>query len=215
MLVLAIHTAGPACDIALLRDTDLLGEQREAMARGQDARLPGLVENLLNDAKVELAQIDRFAVITGPGSFTGIRVGVAFARGLALAVDKPCIGVTSMEAALPGGQQGSAMVVLPAQKRPPDVTFWTQTFRTGSATGLPRETRVEDLLDLLRERPHMLYGEVPALEPFFDPGLIHAAMPTARHAARVAMTLDPEERPAHPTYVRAPDAALPKVRPEA
>jgi len=213
MLVLAIHTAGPACDIALMRGADLLGEQREAMVRGQDARLPGLVETLLSDANVRLAQIDLFAVITGPGSFTGIRVGVAFARGLALAVEKPCVGVTSMEAALPDGQQGSAIVALPAQKRPPDVTFWTQTFRTGTATGLPRETRLEALTGLLSDRPHMLYGEVLPLTPFFDPALIHAAVPTARGAARVAMGLDPEERPAHPTYVRAPDAALPKTKP--
>lgn len=212
MLVLAIHTAGPACDLALLKDESLLGQRCETMVRGQDARLPILLERLLQDADVALSQVDRFAVITGPGSFTGIRVGVAFARGLAFAVDKPCIGVTSLEASLPDGQQGSAIVALPAQKRPPDITFWTQTFRTGLATGPARETRLDELSTLLSERPHMLYGPKPALQAHFDADLIHDATPSAQAAGRIAALLDPANRPAHPTYARAPDAALPQPK---
>lgn len=212
MLVLAIHTAGPACELALLQDDLILGEQSEAMVRGQDARLPDLVDTLLQESDVALSQIDRFAVITGPGSFTGIRVGVAFARGLALAVDKPCVGVTSLEAALPSGQQGSAIVALPAQKRPPDITFWTQTFRTGSATGSAREARLEDLTSLLRDRPHMLYGPTSDLSAHFDADMIHDAIPSAQGAARIGARLDPADRPAHPTYARAPDAALPQAK---
>lgn len=212
MLVLAIHTAGPACDLALLQDELVLGQECEAMVRGQDARLPDLVKTLLHRSAVSLSQIDRFAVVTGPGSFTGIRVGVAFARGLALAGEKPCVGVTSMEAALPIGQQGSAIVALPAQKRPPDITFWTQTFRTGSATGPAQETRLDELNTLLGDRPHMLYGPVLALKAHFESGLIHDATPTALGAARVAAQLDPVDRPAHPTYARAPDAALPQPK---
>lgn len=212
MLVLAIHTAGPACELALLQDDIVLGERREAMVRGQDARLPELVKKLLQESNIALSQIHRFAVITGPGSFTGIRVGVAFARGLALAVDKPCVGVTSLEAALPIGQQGSAIVALPAQKRPPDITFWTQTFRTGAATGPAREARLEDLTTLLRDRPHMLYGPKSELSGHFDADLIHDAIPSAQGAARVAVRLDPADRPAHPTYARAPDAAFPRSK---
>jgi len=213
MIVLAIHTAGPACDLAVLQDGAVRAERREAMLRGQDARLPQLVQDILSDANVSLDQVDRFVVVTGPGSFTGIRVGVAFARGLALATGKPCIGVTSMEAALPIGQQGSAIVALPAQKRAPDVTFWMQTFRTGIATGSASEMAVEDLIDLLRDRPHMVYGDASALEPYLPDTPIHAATPNAVRAGQVAAILDPEVRTARPTYVRAPDAALPKAKP--
>ena len=213
MIVLAIHTAGPACDLAVLQDGAVLAVRQEAMLRGQDARLPQLVQDTLSDANVSLDQVDRFAVVTGPGSFTGIRVGVAFARGLALATGKPCIGVTSMEAALPAGQQGSAIVALPAQKRAPDVTFWTQTFRTGTSTGSASEMVVEDLINLLRDRPHMVYGDVSALEAHLPDTPIHAATPSAVIVGRLAATLDPEVRTARPTYVRAPDAALPKVKP--
>ena len=198
MIVLAIHTAGSACDLALLKDDAMVAELREDMLRGQDARLPGLVEALLEQADVTLADIDRFAVVTGPGSFTGIRVGVAFARGLALAVDKPCLGVTTLEATLPAGQQGSALVALPAQKRPPDVTFWTQTFRTGVATDLAAETRLEDLTRLLNDRPHMLYGDAAALAAHLPTRQVHEAAPSAAQAARVAAASDPNDRPARP-----------------
>jgi len=209
MSVLGIHTVGPACEIALFSNGHVLLERREAMTRGQDARLPGLVTDMLKDARTELSEIDRFVVITGPGSFTGIRVGVAFARGLALATDTPCIGVTTMEAALPIGQQGSAIVALPAQRRAPDITFWTQTFRTGMATGPASEMRAEDLQALLRDKPHMVYGDPAALAPHIDGAKVHTAMPTAAVAAERGISLDPQASPATPTYARAPDAALP------
>ncbi len=213
MIVLAIHTAGPACDLAVLRDHAILSERQEAMIRGQDARLPQLVQDVLSDASLKLDQIDRLAVVTGPGSFTGIRVGVAFTRGLAMATGKPCIGVTSMEAALPAGQQGSAIVALPAQRRAPDITYWTQTFRTGIATAPASEMAVQDLIRLLRDRPHMVYGDVAALESHLPGIATHPATPNAVRAGQLAITLDPENRMARPTYVRAPDAALPKVKP--
>jgi len=209
MIVLAIHTAGPACDLAVLKDNEVLAARQEAMLRGQDGRLPALAEVVLEDATVTLEQIDRYAVVTGPGSFTGIRVGVAFARGLSLVTSKPCIGVTSMEASLPAGQQGSAIVALSAQKRPPDITFWTQTFRTGEATGAPVEMALADLKRLITERPHKLFGDVESLTSHFPAMTLHSANPSAANAAHVATWLDPETRPARPTYVRAPDAALP------
>lgn len=212
MRVLAFHTAGAACELALFDGTRRLAERRESMVRGQDARLPDLVQETLDAAQLSLKQIDRFAVITGPGSFTGIRVGVAFARGLALATGAPCVGVTSLEAALPDGQQGSAIVALQAQKRAPDITFWSQTFRTGIATAPATELRLEDLTALLEARPHMVYGDPDALALHLPGIRVSAAVPSAGRAAQVAATLDPERRPARPTYARAPDAALPGAK---
>ncbi|MEM7328590.1 MAG: tRNA (adenosine(37)-N6)-threonylcarbamoyltransferase complex dimerization subunit type 1 TsaB [Pseudomonadota bacterium] len=212
MRVLAIHTAEPACDLAVLEHGHVLAERFEPMVRGQDAHLPRLSQEVLAAARVDLQALDRIAVVTGPGSFTGIRVGTAFARGLALAIGKPCLGVTAMEAALPAGQQGSAMVALPAQRRLPDVTFWTQTFRTGAATGPADEMPLADLTALLRDRPHMLFGDETALAAHFPDFKIHEAKPTARRAGQVAGLMRPDERTAQPTYVRAPDAALPQPK---
>ncbi|MFN3213211.1 MAG: tRNA (adenosine(37)-N6)-threonylcarbamoyltransferase complex dimerization subunit type 1 TsaB [Henriciella sp.] len=215
MIVLGIHTAGPACDLAIVRDGETLAGLCEPMMRGQDARLPGLTKTLLADANLSFEDITRYAVVTGPGSFTGIRVGVAFARGLGLATGKPCVGVTSLEAALPEGQQGSALVALPAQKRPPDITFWTQTFRSGMATGSAMEIRARELVQLMTDRPHMLFGDPQALISTFPDTPVHEARPNAISAAIAASRLDPDLRPARPTYARAPDAALPSGKSKA
>ncbi|MEL6666717.1 MAG: tRNA (adenosine(37)-N6)-threonylcarbamoyltransferase complex dimerization subunit type 1 TsaB [Pseudomonadota bacterium] len=214
MIVLGIHTAGPACDLAIWRDGEVLAEMREPMVRGQDARLPELTKSLLDAAGCAFSDISRYAVVTGPGSFTGIRVGVAFARGLSLATHAPCIGVTSLEAALPAGQQGSAIVALAAQRRPPDITFWAQTFRSGMATAMANEMRAEELVQLLADRPHMLFGDQEALAGCFPNDTIHPAAPRAARAAAVAADLDPDQRPARPTYARSPDAALPASKPK-
>lgn len=215
MITLAFHTAGAACELALIHGDNVLCERKQAMQRGQDARLPGLTEALLAEAGLALDRVDRFAVVTGPGSFTGIRIGVAFARGLALATGKPCLGITTLEATLPAGQQGSAIVALPAQKRPPDITYWTQTFRSGSATDEAREMTLTALAARLSSHPHMVYGEAEALQARWPGIMVHGASPSAVRAAQLAATLDPELHVARPTYARAPDAALPKTAPSA
>ena len=84
MLILALNTAFAALEGAVVRDGEILADARDDMARGQDRQLPDFVERLLASAGVTLAEIDRIAVVTGPGSFTGIRIGVAYARGLSL-----------------------------------------------------------------------------------------------------------------------------------
>lgn len=214
MLTLGINTSGPACDVAVLKDGDVLSSRLEEMVRGQDARLPGIVEHCLTEAGAGFHDISRIGVVTGPGSFTGIRVGVAFARGLALAVKRPCIGVTTLESALPAGQQGSALVALPAKRRPPELSYWVQRFRTGEPTGRPEEISLEDLAEDLSAHPHFVFGEgLDALGQALPSLEIHPATPSARRCAeRAAGVSDPETAGASPVYVRAPDAALPGGR---
>lgn len=209
MLVLGLHTAASACDVAIVRDDRVVHEQSEEMRLGQDARLPSIVAGACRAADVSLSDIDRFAVVTGPGSFTGVRVGVAFARGLALATGKPCLGITSLEAALPDGQQGSAIVILPAQRRAPDITFWTQRFRRGVATLPPEEMRLEDIGALLEAYPHMVYGIGGAFGETFPQYPVYEVRANAARAALLAASLTPENHPPKPAYARAPDAALP------
>lgn len=206
MRILAINTAWSGCDVAVIDGDAVLAERREPMARGQDARLPGLVQETTHEARLSFADIERLAVVTGPGSFTGIRLGVAFARGLALTLEVPCLGITSLEATLPLGQPGSSLVLLAAQRRPPDLTFWTQGFRNGVATAPPDEVEIVALIEQLQAHPHILFGDGEAVMQAAPNLSVTQAHARAVTAAKLASERDPDSAPPKPVYVRAPDA---------
>src|SRR5262252_9931815 len=100
MLVLAIDTALEACSAAVLDSDrgDIIASETMAMARGHAEALMPLIARVMDLADVEFAALDRIAVTTGPGSFTGLRVGISAARGLALAASKPAVGLTTLSA---------------------------------------------------------------------------------------------------------------------
>ncbi len=119
MRLLAIDTAGPACAVAILRAEggalEALALASESLGKGHAERLMPMIEAALAEAGVVFSDLDRIAVTTGPGSFTGVRVGVAAARGLALALDIPAVGVGSLDAlALPVVRRGDAGTVVAA-----------------------------------------------------------------------------------------------------
>jgi tRNA threonylcarbamoyl adenosine modification protein YeaZ len=98
MRVLAIDTALEACSVAVL-DTeraDASAFESLPMQRGHAEALMPLIARVLDRARLDFSGLDRIAVTTGPGSFTGLRVGIAAARGLALAAGKPAIGLTTL-----------------------------------------------------------------------------------------------------------------------
>src|SRR6266513_4494655 len=100
MLILAIDTALDTCAAGVL-DTDagkLIAQESQAMKRGHAEALMPLIARVIKEAGIAFASFDRIAVTTGPGSFTGLRVGISAARGLALAADKPVIGLTTLAA---------------------------------------------------------------------------------------------------------------------
>ena len=99
MIVLALDTAGVDCAVALY-DSDgdrVLAEVGETIGRGHAERLMEILDRALEKAGITLAQVGRVAVTVGPGSFTGIRVGVAAARGFSLSLGIPAVGVTTLE----------------------------------------------------------------------------------------------------------------------
>jgi tRNA threonylcarbamoyladenosine biosynthesis protein TsaB len=100
MLVLAIDTALEACSAAIFdseSDAIVTGES-QAMTRGHAEALLPLLDGVMARARLDFFSIDRIAVTVGPGSFTGLRVGIAAARGIALAARKPVVGVTTLAA---------------------------------------------------------------------------------------------------------------------
>ena len=98
MLVLALDTTTRAGSCAVARDGVVLRERGGDPDRPHDTRMPGDLMMLLEEERLTLPDIDVFAVATGPGSFTGLRVGIATMQGLAFAAGKPLIGVSAFDA---------------------------------------------------------------------------------------------------------------------
>src|SRR6185369_11559006 len=100
MRVLAIDTALEACSAAVL-DTEhagMVAHESQPMARGHAEALMPLIARVLDRSQLAFAELDRIAVTTGPGSFTGLRVGISAARGIALASGKPAVGLSTLAA---------------------------------------------------------------------------------------------------------------------
>jgi tRNA threonylcarbamoyladenosine biosynthesis protein TsaB len=205
MLVLGINTVADACDAALVRDGAIVAELSEPMNQGHDARLAPVVARLMDENGAAFADLGRVAVVIGPGSFTGVRVGVAFARGLSLAsaIPTPAVGVTSLEALDGLPKDKRVLGLLPAKRRPPEKTWWAQLLEGGRGVSPPAEISEGELPSLLASVDvvcGVLSGVPDAGKPRID------AKPTAAAAALFASRLSgslPEPRPA---YVREPDA---------
>ena len=97
MKLLAIDTVTEACSVALLYDDDIR-ECYEVTPRGHSRRVLPMVDELLSQADLKLAQLDAIVMDRGPGSFTGVRIGVSVVQGLAFAVDLPVISISSLAA---------------------------------------------------------------------------------------------------------------------
>ena len=98
MKILSIESSTSSASCAILEEDKLLGEVNLNGKKQHSVILMHLIDNLLKDLKLSLDDIDAFAVSSGPGSFTGLRIGMATAKGLASATNKPFIGVSSLDA---------------------------------------------------------------------------------------------------------------------
>ncbi|CAH2600864.1 putative Inactive homolog of metal-dependent proteases, molecular chaperone [Rhodovastum atsumiense] len=98
MLILGLDAALARCSVAVLADGVLRAERCEDGGRGHAGRLPAMTAAVLAESRIAATALDAVAVTVGPGSFTGLRAALALAHGLALAIDRPVIGVTTAEA---------------------------------------------------------------------------------------------------------------------
>ncbi len=106
MRILALDTATSACSAALWRDGSVCARRLARMERGQSEALMPMILDVLAEAGCGFSQLDLLAVTVGPGAFTGLRIGLAAARGMALASGVPCLGVTTLEAVAHGVPEG-------------------------------------------------------------------------------------------------------------
>ena len=98
MLILAFESTAKAASCALLRDGKLVSQYSQCSGLTHSRTLLPMGEDMLKNAELKLQDMDLIAVAHGPGSFTGVRIGVSMVKGLAWAADKPCVGVSTLEA---------------------------------------------------------------------------------------------------------------------
>ena len=219
MLILAIDTALDACAAAVL-DTEagkLIAQESQAMKRGHAEALMPLIGRVIAQSGVAFASLDRIAVTTGPGSFTGLRVGLSAARGIALAANKPVVGVTTLTAyAAPVVTQNGEPPVISAIDARHDHVYLQVVGGNGSSLIRPRVASIEEALGASRFGAPHLVGNAAGILADRWPG--HAPPPfkvDAQAAPDIAWVgwlgaaISPNTAPARPFYLRAPDAKPP------
>jgi tRNA threonylcarbamoyladenosine biosynthesis protein TsaB len=215
MLILAIDTALDACAACIL-DTDageLIAQESQAMKRGHAEALMPLIGRVMKASGIGFASLGRIAVTTGPGSFTGLRVGLSAARGIALASGKPAVGLTTLAAyAAPVVSQDAGHPVMSAVDARHDHVYFQLVSGDGGALIPPRVAPIEEALAASRfGAPHLvgnaakvLADRWPADAPPFQ--VDDQPAPDIAWLAWLGAAVDPDIAPARPYYLRAPDA---------
>ncbi|MDE0057721.1 MAG: tRNA (adenosine(37)-N6)-threonylcarbamoyltransferase complex dimerization subunit type 1 TsaB [Defluviicoccus sp.] len=222
--LLAIDSSGAACSVALVRGSEIRAARSARMARGHAEALMPMVGEVLAEAGTRYREIGCFAVTVGPGSFTGLRTGIAAARGLALALSRPVIGVTAFEAVARvalravAGDGTDCLVVLDTRR----ADLYAQRFAPdGAALTGPLAMMPEPLVSSLGAGPLLLAGDAAAsVRPLLEARGIDCWGPTGEGVADAAAVAEiaaerwrapPAEglEPPRPLYLRPPDAIRP------
>jgi len=177
-----------------------------------------LIARVVKQAGIAFADLDRIAVTTGPGSFTGLRVGLSAARGFALAANRPVVGLTTLTAyAAPIVSRNGEQPVISAIDARHDHVYFQAVSGDGSPLILPRVAPIEQALEASRfGAPHLVGNAArllaerwPADAP--PPFAVDAQpAPDIAWVAWLGAAVSPDAAPARPYYLRAPDAKLPK-----
>jgi tRNA threonylcarbamoyladenosine biosynthesis protein TsaB len=216
MRVLAIDTALAACSAAVL-DVDrggILAHESLPMERGHAEALVPMIARVMSDAGIDFVELDRIAVTIGPGSFTGLRVGVAAARGIALATEKPIVALTTLASfAAPHVSADDTTPLLSAIDARNEQLYIQLVGRGGRAIVAPRLAGLREALRLASGTPTRIVGSgaglIQAAWPAGTPAPLFVettAAPDIDWVARLgAVALDTTNEPT-PLYLRNPDA---------
>ncbi len=219
MLILAIDTALDACAAAVL-DTDtakIIAQESQPMKRGHAEALMPLIARVMKAAGVAFTSLDRVAVTRGPGSFTGLRVGLSAARGIALAAGKPAVGLTTLTAyAAPFVGEKNQHPVISAIDARHDHVYFQVVSGDGGSLVKPRVAPISEALEAARfGAPHLVGNAARILADRWPsdappPFRVDAEpAPDIEWVAWLGAAVSPENSPASPYYLRAPDAKPP------
>ena len=215
MTVLAIDTAHAAVAVCLMdAKGHVLARDSQPMARGHAEALLPAIQRLLDGAAVQFSQLSRVAVVVGPGSFTGIRIGISAARGIGLACGIPVVGISSLAAlAAPLiGSEGTSVIAAAIDAKHGQV--YVQGFSPlGQVILTPRIAKIRDAVRSLGAGQLRLVGSGAAMMAIeaWSMGIeadvvSDAGSPDIAFVARLGLLADPDGALARPFYLKAPDA---------
>lgn len=214
MRLLLIDSALSLCTAAVFEDGTALAVRSEPMFKGHQERLAGFVRDAMAEAGTGFDALDRIGVTTGPGSFTGLRVGLAFAQGFGAALDRPVVGISTLDALAASIAPDAAMseavaALIDARRGQVYARFWRHGVAAGPAEALSLEAAAARVADL--GPGATLVGSGASLLADGVPGAIVVDLPgpTAEALARLVAAADPRLCPPEPRYLRAPDATPP------
>jgi tRNA threonylcarbamoyladenosine biosynthesis protein TsaB len=224
MLILAIDTALDHCAAAIL-DTDaaaVRAQESLPMKRGHAEALMPLIARVMKAADLPFAALDRIAVTTGPGSFTGLRVGLSAARGLALAANKPAVGVTTLSAyAAPIVGEGGPHPVISAIDARHDHVYFQAVSSAGDELAAPQVAPIATALEAAHfGAPYLVGNAATLLAERWPAGAAPPVAVDPRAAPDIAWiawlgaAADPNLSPARPFYLKAPDVKVPANMPQ-
>ena len=209
MKLLAVDTALGACSVAVLDGDSVLAHHFQEMTRGHAEALAPMVDEAMRLAGIAFADLDRLAVTTGPGTFTGQRVGLAFMRGLRVALKKPLIGVTTLEAMAAATKAGRAAAIHDARRDEAYLLLWEMGAAVLASTVMP----FDDAVARIRSFGSCALCGTGAVQAGAALGggftVTDIRQPDALWVARLAMARPVPDQPPAPLYLRAPDAKLP------
>ncbi len=212
-MLLAVDTALGGCSVALLDGDKIRAHIFEAMDRGHAERLAPMVDEAMRGAGVDFSALTQLAVTTGPGTFTGQRVGLAFMRGLRLALRRPLTGITTLEAiaasAMAQTAQAKAAVIHDARREEAYLLLQQDQTTVLQPAVMPFQEAVERIAAFGSCALAGTGAEAAAEK--LNPAFVLSAIrqPDALWVARLAAQRPVTENAPGPLYLRAPDAKLP------
>lgn len=215
MRVMVIDTALGLCTAGVFEvgaEVRPLGVRSEAMAKGHQERLGGLSRDAAADAG-GLDGVERIGVTVGPGSFTGLRVGLAFAQGLGAALGRPVVGVSTLDALAASVDAADVAALIDARRGQVYARLWRdgRPERSPAAISLDEARAVVSTL-----RPGAVLAGSGALlvaDAAPEATVVDLAGPAPGALARLTASADPAAAPPAPLYLRAPDATPPSRLP--
>jgi tRNA threonylcarbamoyladenosine biosynthesis protein TsaB len=202
--ILAIDTATGPCSVALWADGRLAGSLEDNTPSSQSARLLPMIEKLLGQCCISYADLTSVACTTGPGSFTGIRVGLAAARGIAFAAKIPSMGFTTLEVMAFAAQgKNSLLTALTAGKG----EWYYQGFSSALAPLFAPRVGPPEVAVASVPKDSLFAGNIAQVPAEFT--ATGVTIPTASALAALAAGAGENTPPLLPFYIRPPDAIIP------